>query len=114
MAGAALQREREDVLARLEQHAGQNFMVLFRNEKGMRGLNFRALYSYNIDTGEVMRMYGNGPTSIDESMVELFFKYDSGAKEFKPLPSKKFSVTTDAIALFPAFYPQRAHSRPTL
>ena len=34
-------------------------------------------------------------------MVEQYFKYDSGAKEFRGLSARDFGATTDAVALHP-------------
>ena len=33
------------------------------------------------------RIYGAGPTSVADAMVEQTYKYDSGSKEFKELPT---------------------------
>eukprot|EP00741_Cyanophora_paradoxa_P003923 tig00000737_g3816.t1 len=110
LAGAAMQRERDDVLWELENNASDHFVILFRNEKG---LNFRGLYAYNAEARAVQKVYGSGPPSVDASMVDRFFKYDSGSKRFDPVPTKQFSVTTDAMMLFPQHYKAGPRARPS-
>jgi len=40
------------------------------------------------------------PNEISEEIVSKYFRYDSGAKEFKEIVGmKRFSVSTDAISL---------------
>ena len=44
-------------------------------------------YVCNHDGSGSQRIYGAGPTSVADTMVEQTYKYDSGAKEFKELPT---------------------------
>lgn len=50
-------------------------------------------------TGEVLRLYGAGPERIVDSEVVSYFKYDSGAKEFRPLQTQGLTTLTCGIAL---------------
>ena len=38
------------------------------------GCQFRALYSYNMDTEEIDKLYGQGPKRITDGMFDKFFK----------------------------------------
>ena len=51
--------------------------------------------------GEVRKILGSSsaPDVIENDMVEHFFKYNSGNKEFVNLESKSFSAITDAVSL---------------
>lgn len=40
------------------------------------------------------------PLSLDKSMIKFFYRYDSGAKEFKLIQAnKEFSIAIDAISI---------------
>ena len=44
---------------------------------------------------------------VQAHMVEQYFKYDSGAKEFRGLSARDFGATTDAVALHPIQHAKR-------
>ena len=44
---------------------------------------------------------------VQAHMVEQYFKYDSGAKEFRGLSARDFGATTDAVALHPLQHAKR-------
>lgn len=64
------------------------------------------MYSYNPTNDEVKKLYsrsGGSPLYLDCNMVLNYYRYDSGAKSFNPIPSKKtFSIAVDAVALYPS------------
>lgn len=53
-------------------------------------------------------MYATGvvPSILDERMIMTYYRYDSGAREFKAIPDgKSLSLIVDAVSLYP--YPMR-------
>jgi len=62
-------------------------------------LQFRGLYVCNLDTQQALRLAGDGPELIDSAAVAAYFKYDSAAKEFKPLTADSLTPTTAAVVL---------------
>ncbi len=49
-------------------------------------------------------VYGpkDSPARLNRGMVEGFYRYDSGAREFRPiLGNRGFSLAVDAVALHP-------------
>ncbi len=49
-------------------------------------------------------VYGpkDSPQTLEQGMVNEFYRYDSGAKEFKRIPgNKNFSIAVDAISIRP-------------
>ena len=67
---------------------------------------YRGLYSVDGSSGAIARLTGAGPLLIEDEMVECVFKYDTGAKEFRPLPGARgFAGSVAAIALARAFVP---------
>lgn len=49
----------------------KHFLILFRDH----GQQFRAIYSFNPDTEEIIKISGNGPKAVSNGMVERFYKY---------------------------------------
>jgi hypothetical protein len=41
----------------------------------------------------------NSPAELDPRAVLEYYKYDSGARTFKPIPTKSFGKTVDAVAI---------------
>ena len=99
LAGDANRNHREEVLAIVNEYKEISFFIIVFTELGRRDL--RGLYSHDPNTSEVLKIYGPGylPESLDASVVNGYFRYDSGAKEFKPLQCKDFIVATDAVCL---------------
>lgn len=54
----------------MERSEGKHFLILFRDA----GCQFRALYSYNLETEEVIKLYGVGPRVITDKMMDKFYK----------------------------------------
>jgi len=95
LAGAHLQRKKERALEAIDTHGGDMFMILF----GRKRLNFRGLYASNVESGSAFKIFGAGPARLEVSMVAAFYKFSSGAKEFKELRVKSFTSTTDGVSL---------------
>jgi hypothetical protein len=47
----------------------------------------------------VTKLHGNGPAQVKVQMVKEFLKYNSGARSFKPIATKSFTVQSDAVTL---------------
>ena len=82
------------------------FLILFGK---LSGNKFRGLYSVNKsskDKGKIcVKMYGTGPSVIEEEMCGKFYRYNSGRKEFCLLGgSKSIERTTCAVSLYPGCY----------
>jgi len=58
------------VLEKIARSEAKHFLVLFRDA----GCQFRALYSYQPETDQVTKLYGTGPSQVDEVMFDKFFK----------------------------------------
>ncbi|KAG5459944.1 MAG: microtubule-binding calmodulin-regulated spectrin-associated-domain-containing protein, partial [Olpidium bornovanus] len=90
LAGTVNTNTKEEVLEDLDGFAGDNFVILFR---GTKDHAFRALYSYDAKTSEVLKVYGTGPMSLTGAQVAEFYKYDSGSRSFKTVPTKSFGIS---------------------
>lgn len=95
LAGAVNADTKAKVVEEINQSESKHFLILFRDA----GCQFRGLYSYNPDRDEVFRLYGVGPKSVTGSMMDLFFKYNSGAKSFTRIHTKHLTVTIDAFTI---------------
>ncbi|UXI22518.1 hypothetical protein NH340_JMT08461 [Sarcoptes scabiei] len=71
------------------------FLILFRNS----GLQYRAIYSYNPEREEVIKLDGVGPKNVNNEMIDKFFKYNSGTKSFAAIQTKHLCVTIDAFTI---------------
>ena len=47
----------------------------------------------------VTKLHGKGPAQIKVPMVKAFLKYNSGARSFKDIATKGFTVQSDAVTL---------------
>uniref|UniRef100_A0A0K0EUV5 Patronin (inferred by orthology to a D. melanogaster protein) n=1 Tax=Strongyloides venezuelensis TaxID=75913 RepID=A0A0K0EUV5_STRVS len=101
--GAVWNEQRTKVQGALAQSDSKHFLVLFRDQK----CQYRGLYRWDEVSDTVYRLDGTGPKIIKESMMNLMFKYDSGAKSFTIIPSKHLSATIDAFSLQDQYW-QRA------
>ncbi|KFD70182.1 hypothetical protein M514_03269 [Trichuris suis] len=94
------------VLEELAKSDGKHFLLLFRDQK----CQFRGLYCWDQTSETVHKLYGVGPKSCTESMMNLLFKYDSGAKQFSYIPSKHLSATIDAFTIKDDFWQRKQSS----
>ncbi|XP_022697560.1 patronin-like isoform X2 [Varroa jacobsoni] len=73
----------------------KHLLILFRGAN----LQFRGIYTYNPDREEVVKIFGAGPKNVTESMLDLFYKYNSGSKGFTQIHTKHLSATIDAFTI---------------
>ena len=103
LAGEMGRREREEVNAVIDSTSA-NYVVLFKGVLGRT--DYRALYrqdySEHDEDGQIVKVHGapGAPATISANMVDGFYKYNSGAKEFVALGKQRhFTATTDGISL---------------
>ncbi len=111
LAGRVNDRVREQVCDEIEHHTDKvkHFIILFRDSR----LQFRGVYAYIPATTSdspirIERLYGQGPREITETMVENFYKYNNGSKQFSQVPIKSFSVQCDAITILNNYWTQQS------
>jgi len=99
LAGMPNTREREEVLKRLDEDDHLHYIILFKGSNTR--FDFRALYSYepSLNSTEKIISVGNAPATLNEDQVQTFFRYNTGAREFRPLSTKSFSIAIDAVRL---------------
>jgi hypothetical protein len=111
LAGRVNDRVREQACDEIERNTDKikHFIILFRDSR----LQFRGIYTYvpaptaTTDTpARIERLYGQGPREITESMVDHFYKYNNGSKQFSQVPMKSFSVQCDAITISNNYWSQ--------
>jgi len=68
--GVVNREAKQRVLEEIMRSESKNFLILFRDGQCM----FRALYSYNPEREEILKLYGNGPKQVTDNMFEKFFK----------------------------------------
>ncbi|XP_017078355.1 patronin isoform X38 [Drosophila eugracilis] len=93
--GVVNREAKQKVLEKIARSEAKHFLVLFRDA----GCQFRALYSYQPETDQVTKLYGTGPSQVDEVMFDKFFKYNSGGKCFSQVHTKHLTVTIDAFTI---------------
>ena len=79
----------------MEKCDANHFLILFRDNS----CQFRAVYTMNPETEEMMRLTGIGPRFISPAMVESIYKYSSDRKQFTAIPSKTMSMSVDAFTI---------------
>jgi len=93
--GVVNKETRMRVLEEIEKCDCPHFLILFRDSK----LQFRGLYAYYPDTEEVLKIYGVGPRQVADSMMDGYYKYNSGGKKFTQIHTKHLTVTIDAFTI---------------
>eukprot|EP00092_Neocalanus_flemingeri_P024704 GFUD01026793.1.p1 GENE.GFUD01026793.1~~GFUD01026793.1.p1 ORF type:complete len:668 (-),score=194.26 GFUD01026793.1:41-2044(-) len=93
--GVVNKETRMRVLEEIERCECPHFLILFRDSK----LQFRGLYAYYPDTAEVFKIYGVGPRQVADSMMEGYYKYNSGGKKFTQIHTKHLTVTIDGFTI---------------
>jgi hypothetical protein len=76
----------------------QHYVILFRD---VNNFSFRGLYFWDPLLDQTLKLYAGcpGPTEVDPRAVLVYYKYDSGARTFKPIPTKSFGRSVDAVAI---------------
>uniref|UniRef100_A0A182YJE1 Uncharacterized protein n=1 Tax=Anopheles stephensi TaxID=30069 RepID=A0A182YJE1_ANOST len=110
--GAVNRDAKQKVLEKIARSEAKHFLVLFRDA----GCQFRALYGYWPENEQIIKLYGTGPSQVDDVMFDKFFKYDpavvntgsfsfpfpsynSGGKCFTQVHTKHLTVTIDAFTI---------------
>jgi hypothetical protein len=118
LAGTVHDRIKQEVLEDLEVSPASHFIILLRGSKNHA---FRGLYSYDPTLNQVLKIYASpatideqtgqvhvaapysGPDSLEAGDVIEFFKYDSGTRSFKTLPTTHFGMSVCAVAIHSDF-----------
>ncbi|XP_055623002.1 patronin isoform X6 [Toxorhynchites rutilus septentrionalis] len=93
--GAVNREAKQKVLEKIARSEAKHFLVLFRDA----GCQFRALYGYWPENEQIIKLYGTGPSQVDDVMFDKFFKYNSGGKCFAQVHTKHLTVTIDAFTI---------------
>ncbi|RDD38387.1 Calmodulin-regulated spectrin-associated protein 2 [Trichoplax sp. H2] len=101
LAGTVNKDQREHALSAMEESDASIFMVLFRDQNGSK---FRGLYAFFHDIEEAEKIFGTGPRLVLPNMIEKSFKYYTGAKQFREIPSKVLSVSVDAFSIHDSYW----------
>ena len=98
--GALNEKERNKVNAAIEKKEApeSNHIILFKGVLG--GKAYRALYEHSAE-GTVTKVSGaaNAPMILKPKMVDQYYKFNVGSKEFTSMHSKSFQTITDAVSL---------------
>jgi hypothetical protein len=94
LAGDVNLSSKQRALTELETSSALHFFILFKH---VISFKFRALYSYS--EGKVCKIFGSGPQVVQECMIDQFYKYNCGSKEFSKIHSYSFSLSVDAFTL---------------
>ena len=77
------------VLEEIEMCDCPHFLILLRDSK----------LQYYPDTEEVLKIFGDGPRQVVDSMMDGYYKYNSGGKKFTQTHTKHLTVTIDAFTI---------------
>ncbi|XP_036381037.1 calmodulin-regulated spectrin-associated protein 3-like isoform X2 [Megalops cyprinoides] len=95
LAGKVNELQRSKIVEEMEKCTANHFLILFRDSS----CQFRAVYTMNPETEEMVRLTGIGPRVVSASMVESIYKYSSDRKQFTAIPSKTMSMSVDAFTI---------------
>ncbi|XP_012734031.2 calmodulin-regulated spectrin-associated protein 3 isoform X2 [Fundulus heteroclitus] len=103
LAGKVNEPQKNKIVEEMEKSAANHFLILFRDTS----CQFRAVYTMNPETEEMVRLTGIGPRIITAEMVESIYKYSSDRKQFTVIPSKTMSMSVDAFTIPNHFWQKR-------
>ncbi|XP_034395461.1 calmodulin-regulated spectrin-associated protein 3 isoform X2 [Cyclopterus lumpus] len=103
LAGKVNEPQKNKIVEEMEASQGNHFLILFRDTS----CQFRAVYTMNPETEEMVRLTGIGPRIIAPEMVESIYKYSSDRKQFTAIPSKTMSMSVDAFTIPGHFWQKR-------
>ncbi|XP_036408322.1 calmodulin-regulated spectrin-associated protein 3 [Megalops cyprinoides] len=95
LAGKVNEPQKVKILEEMEKCTANHFLILFRDSS----CQFRAVYTMNPETQELVRLTGIGPRVVSASVVESIYKYSSDRKQFTAIPSKTMSMSVDAFTI---------------
>nr|KAJ3418465.1 hypothetical protein HK105_008280 [Polyrhizophydium stewartii] len=98
LAGSANATTKQQVMEDLRDSPASHFVILFRD---VNNFSFRGLYSWDPVLDQTLKVYAGslGPNVLDSSSVIEFYKYDSGARTFKTVPTRSFGRSVHAVAI---------------
>ncbi|XP_064653116.1 calmodulin-regulated spectrin-associated protein 1-B-like isoform X3 [Lineus longissimus] len=109
LAGTVNHGLKNKTLEEMDVCEANHFLILFRDA----GCKYRALYQYNPDTEEVLKVSGTGPKQVTPKMLDRFYKYNSGQKSFSQInTTKHLSVSIDAITIQSSLWQSKKPSGP--
>ncbi|VDN13450.1 unnamed protein product [Dibothriocephalus latus] len=109
LAGTVNDSLKKTTLQELAAVDGSHFIVLFRDSR----CQYRALYAFDHESEELNLISGNGPRKIMHKMVDKFFKYNSGLKQFTEITSTKhLSTVVDAITIKNSYWARNSSITP--
>ncbi|XP_029946343.1 calmodulin-regulated spectrin-associated protein 3 isoform X3 [Salarias fasciatus] len=103
LAGKVNEPQKNKIVEEMEKSSANHFLILFRDAS----CQFRAVYTMNPETEEMVRLTGIGPRFIAPEMVESIYKYSSDRKQFTVIPSKTMSMSVDAFTIPGHFWQKR-------
>lgn len=103
LAGKVNEPQKNKIVEEMEKSTANHFLILFRDTS----CQFRAVYTMNPETEEMVRLTGIGPRTITPEMVESIYKYSSDRKQFTVIPSKTMSMSVDAFTIPGHFWQKR-------
>ncbi|KAM3598377.1 uncharacterized protein V6R79_017212 [Siganus canaliculatus] len=103
LAGKVNEPQKNKIVEEMEKSSANHFLILFRDAS----CQFRAVYTMNPETEEMVRLTGIGPRIISPEMVESIYKYSSDRKQFTVIPSKTMSMSVDAFTIPGHFWQKR-------
>uniref|UniRef100_A0A3P8SN47 Calmodulin regulated spectrin associated protein family member 3 n=1 Tax=Amphiprion percula TaxID=161767 RepID=A0A3P8SN47_AMPPE len=103
LAGKVNELQKNKIVEEMEKSTANHFLILFRDSS----CQFRAVYTMNPETEEMVRLTGIGPRVISPEMVESIYKYSSDRKQFTVIPSKTMSMSVDAFTIPGHFWQKR-------
>ncbi|XP_023651437.2 calmodulin-regulated spectrin-associated protein 3 isoform X2 [Paramormyrops kingsleyae] len=95
LAGKVNEPQKNKIVEEMEKSSANHFLILFRDSS----CQFRAVYTLNPDSEELVRLAGIGPRLVVLSTVDAIYKYNSDRKQFTTIPSKTLSMSVDAFTI---------------
>ncbi|CAH8834369.1 unnamed protein product [Trichobilharzia szidati] len=96
LAGPVNESMKRTALEALGCSDGKHFMILLKSH-----CQYSGLYNFSPIIEIAVRISGTGPSKIENSMVDKYYKYDSGLKRFVEINSTShLSTVVDAILLY--------------
>ncbi|XP_039626312.1 calmodulin-regulated spectrin-associated protein 3 isoform X2 [Polypterus senegalus] len=108
LAGKVNEPQKNKILEDMDKSKANHFLILFRDSS----CQFRAVYTMNPETKEMVRLTGVGPRIITGAMVDSIYKYNSDRKQFTTIPSKTMSMSVDAVTIQSHFWQSKRPGTP--
>ena len=96
LAGYVNKDAKESVLKELAASTADHYLVLLHDPNDLK---YRAVYSYDLESGRGEKVAGRGPTSITAARISHYFRYNSGTRCFTTMGTSEMSLSIDAICV---------------